>query len=35
MVVVWVLEAGGVVEDLPDAGDELVEELPSLGIVEQ
>ena len=33
--IVWVLEACGVVEDLPHAGDELVEKLPSLGIVEQ
>ena len=35
MIVAWVCEAVGVVEDLPDPGDELVEELAPLGVVEQ
>ena len=35
VVVVGVLEPGGVLEDLPDASDKLVEELSPLGVVEQ
>ena len=35
MVVVGVLQPVGILEDFPHAGDELVEKLPPLSVVEQ